>query len=502
MQVSVRTPQGTVRGHARGDHQAFLGIPYAQPPVGPLRFAPPQPAPSWHERARDALELGAVAPQTDRGSVTARGTQSEDCLVLNVFTPAADAKRRPVMVWLHGGAFSWGAGSEPTYHGGALAARGDVVVVTINYRLGALGFLYLGKHGGETWGAASNAGLLDQVEALRWVRANIAAYGGDPEQVTIFGESAGSVAVCALLATPAARGLFVRAIAQSGTANRLPSPAIASAATNRFVDNLGLGDTTRASLSTSLRALDVPAILRAHQKTYVMGDVMFWPVADGQVIPERPLAAMRAGVAREIPLLIGTNRDEMKFYAAAKRSAIDDDALEAGVSRWLPREHRARALELASVFKAERAERGLPHANTDILDAIETSVRFSVPAARVAQTQAEHQPSTFHYVFDWESPVARLGACHALELPFVFGTLGAPGNDRFAGAGPDAQRLSRQMMDAWVAFAKTGDPSCESAGAWPRYDAANRRTMIFGKRTHVEDAPFERERALMDRLLG
>jgi para-nitrobenzyl esterase len=500
MQVSVRTPQGTVRGHAHGDHQAFLGIPYAQPPVGPLRFAAPQPAPRWHD-TRDALEFAAVAPQTDRGTVTARGVQSEDCLYLNVFTPASDAKRRPVLVWLHGGGFSWGAGSEPTYNGGPLAARGDVVVVTINYRLGALGYLYLAKHGGEAWGAASNAAQLDQVEALRWVRENIAAYGGDPEQVTIFGESAGSVAVCGLLVTPAARGLFVRAIAQSGTANRLPTPALAGVATERFLESLGHSAGAHASLSTRLRELDVATILRAHQKVYVTGDVMFWPVLDGQVMPERPLAAVRAGQAREIPLLIGTNRDEMKFYAPAKRSPIDDDALEAGIGRWLPREHKARAAEIAAMFKAERSERGLAHENTDILDSVETQVRFSVQATRLAQAHAEHQPNTYHYVFDWESPVSRFGACHALELPFVFGTLGVPGNDRFAGAGPDAERLSQQMMDAWIAFAKTGDPSCESAGAWPRYDAASRSTMIFGKRTHVEAAPFEAERALIDRLL-
>ena len=500
MQVSVRTPQGTVRGQARGDHQAFLGIPYAQPPVGPLRFAAPETAPIWHERPRDALAFGPVPPQTDRGSVTARGEQSEDCLYLNVFTPAADSKQRPVLVWLHGGAFSWGAGSEATYDGGPLAARGDVVVVTINYRLGALGYLYLGKHGGDAWGAASNAGQLDQIEALRWVRANIAAYGGDPEQVTIFGESAGSVAVTALLATPAARGLFARAIAQSGTANRLPTPAIASAATERFLDSLGITG-AHAGLPTRLRELDVSDILRAHQKVYVAGDVMFWPVLDGHVLPERPLAAVRAGWARDIPLLIGTNRDEMKFYAPAVRSPVDDAALEEGIGRWLPREHKSRALEVAAVIKATRAEHGLPQENTDILDAVETNARFTVQAARLAQGHAEHQPDTYHYRFDWESPARRLGACHALELPFVFGTLQAPGNDRFAGSGPDAQRLSQQMMDAWIAFAKTGNPSCESVGEWPRYDAAARRTLIFGKRTHVTDAPFERERALLDRLL-
>jgi para-nitrobenzyl esterase len=303
-----------------------------------------------------------------------------------------------------------------------------------------------------------------------------------------------------LLAMPAARGLFVRAIAQSGTANRLPTPAIASAASERFLDSLGIAG-SQASLPSRLRELEVQAILRAHQQVYVPGDVMFWPVLDGQVLPERPLTAVRAGTARDIPLLIGTNRDEMKFYAPAKRSSVDDTALEEGISRWLPREHKSRALEVAAVIRATRAEQGLVHENPDLLDAVETSARFTVQAARLAQAQAEHQPNTFMYRFDWESPVQRLGACHALELPFVFGTLQAPGNDRFAGTGPDAQRLSREMMDAWIAFAKTGDPSCETSGEWPRYEAEARRTKIFGKRTHNTDAPFEAERALLDRLL-
>jgi para-nitrobenzyl esterase len=507
MHVSIRTPQGTVRGHARGDHSAFLGIPYAQAPVGPLRFAAPLPAPTWPTSTRDALAFGAVSPQTDRGSVTARGVQSEDCLYLNVFTPAPnnkdskDNQRRPVMVWIHGGAFSWGAGSEPTYDGGALAARGDVVVVTINYRLGVFGYLYLEKHGGADWGATSNAGQLDQVAALAWVRDNIAAYGGDPEQVTIFGESAGAVAVCALLTTPSARGLFVRAISQSGTANRLPSPAVAGAATERFTSHLGLPAANATSLGTALRALDVPALLRAHAQVYIVGDAMFWPVVDGHVIPERSLSAIRAGWARDIPLLIGSNRDEMKFYIPAKRPPLDSAALLAGVSRWLPAEHKARAAEVCETFRASRSQRGHGHANTDIIDAFETSLRFNVQAARLAAAQAEQQQHVYHYLFDWESPIERLGACHALELPFVFGTLAAPGNDRFAGAGADAERLSQQMMDSWIAFAKTGDPSCESVGEWPRYDAAQRQTQVFGKRTHVQAAPFEEERALIEQLL-
>jgi len=495
MHVELRTPQGPVRGWQRSGHQAFLGIPYAAPPIGERRFAAPGAAPTWTS-VRDALEQGAVAPQPQRPRVTARGVQSEDCLYLNVFTPAADGRKRAVLFWIHGGGFSTGAGSEAIYDGGALAARGDVVVVTINYRLGALGYLYLGGHGGEAWGAASNAGQLDQIAALQWVQANIAAYGGDAEQVTVFGESAGGVAVCALLAMPAARGLFARAIAQSGTANRMGSVDHAITTTHAFLQHLGLPQAEPAAL----RALPVQAILDAQLKTGPI-NAAFWPLVDGSSLPERPLAAVRAGQASTIPLLVGSNRDETKFYALAQRAELDDAELEKRVREVLPARARDRVPEVIATYRASRAQRGLPHTNLDIIDAIDTAARFGVQAARLAQAQAEHQPRTFHYLFDWESPTQRLGACHALELSFVFGTLQAPGNEQFTGTGPDAERLSGQMMDAWIAFAKTGDPSCEAVGAWPSYDARDRHTLIFGKHTHLERAPFEEERALWDSLL-
>jgi para-nitrobenzyl esterase len=468
--------------------------------VGALRFAAPAPAPTWHGSAREALAFGPVAPQLDRSAATARGEQQEDCLYLNVFTPRADAGRRPVMVWIHGGGFGYGSGSELMYDGGALAARGDVVIVTINYRLGALGYLYLGGHGLAELGAVGNAGALDQIAALAWVREHIAAYGGDPEQVTVFGESAGGVAVCVLLAMPAARGLFKRAIAQSGTANRMGGRDAASSNTQRFLIEVGCTSDDPATLLQSLRALSVEQILRA-QRQHVVIPTSFWPLIDGESLPERPLSAVRAGKARDIPLLIGVNRDEVKLYAPPQRPALDDAALSGRVSELMPAGRRERAASVVETFRASRVQRGLPSDNWDIFDAIETASRFTVPAARMAEAQAEHQPRTYQYLFDWESPTQRLGACHALELSFVFGTLDIPGNKQFTGNGPDAVHLSRQMMDAWIAFARTSNPSCESVGEWPAYDARERTTMIFGKHTHVERAPFEEERALWSGLL-
>ena len=496
MQVDVRTRLGTLRGVQRDKHQVFLGIPFSAPREGATRFAAPEPVAAW-SGVREAREFAASCPQPWRRGVTPEGPQSEDCLYLNVYTPAADGARRPVMFWIHGGGFIAGGASDPLYDGGALCVRGNVVIVTINYRLGALGYLYLGTHGGAQPAAAANAGQLDQLAALRWVREHIAAFGGDPEQVTIFGESAGSAAVCALLATPDARGLFVRAIAQSGTANRFADPSAAGAHTDAFLAKLDVGPNP----VERLRALPVETLLQAQQAFPMEA---FWPIVDGRHLPERPIVAVRKGAARDIPLLIGTNRDEHKFYVDPRRPPLADAALEEQLRQLLPAASRERASELIACYRESRSSRDLPHSNNDVLDAAQTDSRFRIPATRVAAAQAEHQPNTYAYLFDWESPAYRntMGACHALELGFVFGRLGrVAGLERLTGSGAAAERLSAQMMDAWLAFARTGDPSCEALGEWPRYEARQRQTMILGKASHVEAAPFEAERELWESLL-
>jgi len=252
MQPEVETSHGKLRGQARGGHLAFLGVRYASPPVGALRFRAPEPPAPW-SGVRDALAFGPCAPQDPLAApgFKAEGPESEDCLYLNVYTPAADSARRPVLFWIHGGGFSHGAGSQPSYDGGPLAERGDVVVVTINYRLGALGYLFLGAHGGPRWGAANNAGQLDQIAALRWVRDNIAAFGGDPQRVMVFGESAGGEAVCTLLASLLAAGLFAAAAIESGPCG-----------TKSLADAESYGDTVVSAVGCA-GAADVPACLRA-----------------------------------------------------------------------------------------------------------------------------------------------------------------------------------------------------------------------------------------------
>ena len=495
MHYDVETSYGTLRGFGRSGHLAFLGVPYARPPVGELRFIAPQPPAAW-TGIRDALSPQCNAPQDPLAAPAfkAHGPESEDCLYLNVYTPAADGAGRPVMFWIHGGGFSHGSGTQPSYDGGPLAERGDVVVVTINYRLGALGYLYLGAHGGGEWGAAPNAGQLDQIAALRWVRDNIASFGGDPAQVTIFGESAGAVAVATLLAMPDAQGLFCKAIAQSGTANRLGNADTAAATTARYLQTLGIDDADQHKL----RSVSVEALLRAQGPRGPLS-----PIVDGRNLPERPIVAVRKGMARAIPLMVGTNRDEQKLYVPVQRPAIDDAELERQVRAQLPKNAADRAADVVAVYRTSRAARGLPNSHHDIADAIATASRFRIPATRLCEAQLTHQPRTFLYQFDWESPARRgtLGACHGLEIPFVFGTLGATGDRRFTGSGELADQLSLQMMDAWLAFAKQGDPSHPALGPWPAYEASERQTMIFGRSSGIERAPFEEERAVWDTLL-
>jgi para-nitrobenzyl esterase len=496
MPTDVETASGTLRGRQHPAHVAFRGVPYAQSPAGERRWLAPGPVAPW-TGVREALDAAPAAPQDPLVPLPFRadGPESEDCLALNVYTPAVDGGRRPVLIWIHGGGFSHGSGAQPAYDGGPLAERGDVVVVTINYRVGALGYLYLGAHGGPAWGAAANAGQLDQIAALQWVHDNIAAFGGDPGNVTIFGQSAGSVAVCTLLAMPAARGLFAKAIAQSGTAGRLGNRDTAAAVTSAYLERLGLPGAER----DALLAAAVPDLLRAQGSRGALA-----PIVDGDTLPEPPTSAVRDGVAAEIPLMIGSTRDEQKLYVPARREPIDDAELERQVRATVPRRAADRAAEVVAVYRESRAGRGLAHDALDIADAVATASRFAMPAVRLAEAQQAHQPRTYVYRVDWESPARRgtLGACHGIEIPFVFGTVGRTGDDRMTGSGPAADRLSHQMMDAWIAFAHHGEPGHDGIGPWPAYETGERHTMVFGTDTGVQAEPFEEERRVWASMMG
>jgi para-nitrobenzyl esterase len=414
------------------------------------------------------------------------GAQGDDCLNLNVFTPAL-AGRRPVMVWIHGGGFTAGACSQPLYDGGRLTARGDVVVVALNYRLGALGYLLVD-------GAPPNRGQLDQILALEWVRDNIEAFGGDPEAITIFGESAGGMAVTTLLAMPGARGLFCRAIAQSGAARCTLSVGSARAIAERFAKELG----TERLDPQSLGALPISELLRAERATFAaMHRTIAWlpfaPVIDGEYLPAHPLPSLREGAARHVPLLTGTTRDETKLWNAfdSPLDELDEQAVRDRICLLVAPDRR----DQLDVDALCAAYSDAPSAR-DLVDAVETDGRFRIPAIRLCEEHHAGGGTSYMYRFDWRSPAkrGRLGACHSLELPFVFGTLDAPTIDRFAGTGPEVDRLAGRMMDAWLSFARTGDPSHPALDAWPAYDPARRATMIFDSEPRIEGAPMERQR--------
>jgi para-nitrobenzyl esterase len=471
---------------------------------------PPDP---WHD-THDASKFGPIAPQaaavagiTSPSDPGAADPQSEDCLSLNVWTPdlpeaasVAPGVGRPVMVWIHGGGFTSGSGSVFLYRGGALVRNGQVVVVTINYRLGALGFLgHRGLAAGD--GLMGNWGLHDQVAALAWVRDNIAVFGGDPSNVTVFGESAGGFSIAALLGAPAARGLFRRAIVQSGGAH-VHTVEEAERAAERLAEVLGVARCDRASLERVPAAELVAATAHLGQRRPEPGLVPlpFLPVIDGRFLPLHPLDAIAAGATAGIDLLIGTNRDELTLFGLGNPAllALDD----AGVLRWV--ENAAPDVPgaaLVEAYREARAHRDETVTPTALWVAVGTDIVFRWPSLQLAAAHGAWGGRTFVYLFTWESPAfdGLLGSCHALDLPFVFGAVHVPAVQLFSGGGPGAETLSRQMQGAWLAFAREGNPSHEGIGEWHRWNPAVRSTMIFGSQSGVADAPRNDELSLFER---
>lgn len=478
MRPLVRTTAGLVRGTAglAEGVSAFWGIPYAAPPIGPLRLRPPQPPVPW-EGEREAVGPGPVAAQRQgplERAFGGYGEVDEDCLTMNVWTPGAEPEaRRPVLVWFHGGSFTTGTGSIPWYDGSRLAARGDVVVVTFNYRLGALGFLHLGDLGGEAWAGSGNCGLLDQVGALRWVRANVATFGGDPERVTVFGESAGAMSIASLLAMPEAAGLFSRAILQSGAGTFVQDRATATALAADVLAELGVphGDLHRLAEVPVEAVLDAQAVGGGRRAGVGLA---FMPVVDGATLPARPEAALAAGSAAGVSVLVGTTRDEMRLFSAVAPDAFAAED-EATLLRHVAAIPDVGPVGAATVVGAYRRRwPGLPP--TDLHVIIHTDHAFRRPAQRLATLQVEAGAEAWSYWFTWASPIlgGLLGSYHGLEIPFVFDNLDRPGIEMLTGGGGHLQPLADRMADAWLGFARDGDPG------WPAYEpAGDRSTMRF-----------------------
>jgi para-nitrobenzyl esterase len=505
----VDTRYGKVRGAEADGIWRFLGIRYTAPPVGDQRLRPPAEPEPW-DGVADALEFGPNAPQPEPtlGSAVPGDPEAcdEDCLFLNVWAPAG-AEALPVMVFVHGGAFVSGAGSSLLYRGERLAGHG-VVLVTINYRLGALGFAgHPDLDAGDGAGCA-NWGLQDQVAALRWVRDNIAGFGGDPDNVTLFGESAGAISVCALLGAPAARGLFRHAIAESGPAVAISLEAAGGIA-ELLMAELGMAGASPAAL----RDVPVEALLAAQAAVGAHFEggagLAFQPAVDGGLLPRHPADAIAAGEAAGVDLMIGTNRDEFKFFAVVTPAlaALDEEGLtdrvgrglrSAGLDRLIP------AGDAIAAYRAARSARGSATEPFELYSAMASDWLFRVPSMRLAEAQAAAGGRVYCYLFERESPFAGgvLGACHALELPFVFGTLVDPAVGLYSGNGLVELEFSEAMQSAWVSFARSGDPAGGAFYPWPTYEPSDRWTMLLGPLWGAVRAPLEAERSFWDPYLG
>lgn len=513
MKGVVSVAQGRIRGVWREDLWSFSGIPYARAPLGELRWRPPREPEPWSE-IRDASTFGPIAPQaaavpgiTSPSDPEASEPHSEDCLFLNVWTPqlpespvdARDAGR-PVLVFIHGGGFTSGSGSVFLYRGGALVRNGNAVVVTINYRLGALGFL--GHRAlDDPDGLVGNWGIHDQVAALSWVRENIGAFGGDPDNVTVFGESAGGFSVATLLGTPGARGLFSRAVVQSGGVH-VHSVDEAERSADRLAAVLAIAKCDRASLEAVSASELVAATDEIGKRRPDPGMIPlpFLPVVDGVFLPVNPLAAVANGSATGIDLLIGTNRDELTLFGLGNPAFMTLD--EEGMQRWVANAAPDMdAGEVIEAYRAARRSRGESTGPTDIWVAAGTDFVFRWPSFQLAAAHATRGSRAFMYLFEWESPAfgGILGACHGLELPFVFGAVHLPVVQIFSGSGAVVERLSQDMQRAWLSFAAGGSPGHDGVGEWPAWDPVRRATMVFGSKTHREDAPRNEELAVFER---
>jgi para-nitrobenzyl esterase len=505
----VDTLAGRVEGVESDGLHVFHGLPYAAPPTGERRWLPPGPLEPW-QGVRRATEPGAASHQNPvvldvLAAFNVDEEKHEDCLHLNVWSPGLDGARRPVMVWIHGGAFVIGSGAQALYDGGTLAKRGDVVVVTINYRLGALGFLNLNEVTGGRIPATGNEGLLDQVAALEWVRDNIAAFGGDPGNVTIFGESAGGMSVGSLLAVPAAQGLFHKAIPQSGACQTAHTLDRAVKVAERTLAALGV----EASEPDALRGVSPEQLLRVQEGLSTpaapddeIGGMPFQPVVDGNVLPDIPIERVRAGSAAGVAVLVGSTLEEWRLFAGMDPAVATLD--EAGLRRRIAANlGDADAAALIESYRKSREAQALPVTPAELFIAIETDRIFRMPAVELADAQRAHDPRVYSYLFTWKSPAmgGLLGACHALELGFVFGTIDSAGARDFSGGGPAADALALGMQDAWIAFARSGDPSGGALGAWPAY-GAERQTMILDEASRVEPAPNDEQRRAWDPISG
>ena len=480
------TESGAVRGESEAGVLVFRGIPYAAAPSGDRRFSPPSPIPHW-TGVREARDFMPACPQVVERDPTENNNSvmSEDCLGLNVWTPATDGARRPVMVFIHGGAFIEGSARNSWYDGAALARRGGVVIVTLQYRLGALGFLELRQAGGEKFSASGNLGILDQIAALQWVKKNIVAFGGDPGNVTLFGESVGATSAAILMTIPAAQGLFHKVILESNSGTRVGHDlAHATEMAQAFMRAAG------AKSVADLYRLRWQDLRDAQQRYFesAFGDSTFGPTWDGVVIAEPPMKAILSGRAAKIPVLLGTNLDEVRYWTEIEELPL----------QLKPRSKLSEQIAAFAGSQAQEIVGTYVRLNPDYGAAVvqlETDALWRMMSIRMAEALCNRQP-VYMYLFTYRSTAqyTHYGAAHAMELPFVFGGIDALDAIAFTGRASSRRPLMDRMQTAWLRFARTGRPDEPGPASWPRYDLADRATMELGPAIRVVNDPYPEQR--------
>jgi para-nitrobenzyl esterase len=490
--VVADTSFGKLRGVDNDGIKTYKGIHYGASTAGKNRFMPPSDPAKW-TGMRDALAYGPTAPQTEPGTGRQFGPpESEDCLVLNVWTPGlADGRKRPVMLWCHGGGFANGSGSSEGQNGTNLARRGDVVVITVNHRLNVLGFTYLGDLGGADFAQSGDAGMLDLVHALKWVRENITHFGGDPGNVTIFGQSGGGRKVGTLLGMPDAKGLFHRAIIESGPTITVVEREQANRVAENLLKEMGLG----RNGARELQSFPVERIMGAYfavmRKMNV--DQMtegFSPTMEGKTVPQHPFYPTASAVSPNIPLLVGSTRTEMTLQSDAAAFSLTEEAMR----------ERVHGLMGANADRVIETYRRVNPGSTpsDLYFLIASDHRYGAPVMKIAERRAAlGKAPVYLYYFRWETPVqgGRLKSPHTIEVPFVFDNVQI--SAALTGGGPEAMALGEKVSSAWVAFARTGDPNTKLLPHWPAFNPTDRPTMVFNSECKVENDPIREQRLAM-----